>query len=81
MTAAATTAGRIVIDLVALYRDAWVQAWADIGRLHFLKETGGELHSHKPLDLGPGGPPCQCFPCRVQRAWHWWVPEPKRRGR
>ena len=70
----ATTHGRIVIDLIALHRDALAQAWADIGRLYYLQATGGELHAHKPLFLGANAPPCACFPCRVERAWRWWEP-------
>jgi hypothetical protein len=53
-----------------------VQAWRDIGRLIELRDSGVELHEHRPWDFTNLGP-CHCFPCRVRAAWHWWLPQQK----
>lgn len=70
MSVSTATSSPVILDLMALHRDAWAQAWADIGRLIELRDSGVELHEHRPWNFETWGP-CHCFPCRVLAAWHW----------
>lgn len=78
------TTGNITVDLVLLWRGHWAQAWSDLGRLIDMRERGEHFSKHAELVFndGYGGVDyCECFNCRVDRAWrkrHEPIETPKR---
>lgn len=64
------TSGAISIDLTELWRDHWLRAWEDIGRLVALHVNEEHIPKHELPRWGVGDlGHCECFNCRVVTAW------------
>lgn len=56
-------------DLDAMWWHAWIKEWRDLGKLHHMRETEQHTTRHEPPKWLSGVPWCECFYCRVDRAW------------
>lgn len=71
----AATSGPVFFDVEEARYHQWIREWRDLGRLIYLREAEvhAELHDVKPVAW------CECFYCRVQRAWERRFDVPKKR--